>query len=75
MVQLQKLLIDRFKDPITAFVVGVRKCAPCWYTIQTQVGKLPLTGQKALAELPQAVAVAENPYRSDTRCTRSGSFL
>ena len=63
MVQLQKLLIDRFKDPITPFAVGVRKCAPCWYTIHTQVGKLPLTGQKALAELPQAVAVAENPVQ------------
>ncbi len=60
MVQLQKLLIDRFKDPITTFAVDVRKCAPYWYTIQTQVGKLPFTGQKALAELPQAVAVAEN---------------
>jgi len=27
------------------------------------VGKLPLTGQKALAELSQAVAVAENPVQ------------
>jgi hypothetical protein len=44
-----------FQRPDNYVCGWCQKVCSLRYTIHTQVGKLPLTGQKALAELSQAV--------------------